>query len=71
MSTLPQSIQRSFQTHQIRLTAVAEAPEAAELSLSLREISATDLAKEIQASLKPKYASDCAVGTSAVSLKVV
>jgi hypothetical protein len=64
MSTVPQSIQRSFQSHQARLAAVAEAPGAAELSSSLREISATYLAKEIQALLKAKYASDCAVGTN-------
>jgi hypothetical protein len=64
MSTVPQSIQRSFQAHQVRLIAVAEAPGAAKLSSSLTQISATYLAKEIQALLEPKYASDCAVGTS-------
>jgi hypothetical protein len=64
MSTIPQSIHRPFQAHQIRLAAVAEASGAAKLSSSLREISATYLAKEIQALLKPKYATDCAAGTS-------
>lgn len=64
MSTVLQSIQRTFQAHQVRLAAVAEAPGAAKLSSSLREISATYLAKEIQALLKPKYASDCAAGTN-------
>jgi hypothetical protein len=64
MSTIPQSIQRSFQAHQIRLATVAEASGAAKLSSLLKEISATYLAKEIQALLKPKYASDCAAGTS-------
>jgi hypothetical protein len=64
MSTVLQSIRRSFQAHQVRLAAVAAAPEAAELSSSLRQISATCLAKEIQALLEPKYASDCAIGTS-------
>ena len=64
MSTVPQSIQTSFQAHQVRLAAVAAAPGAAKLSSSLREISSTYLAKEIQALLKPTYASDCAAGTS-------
>ena len=64
MSTVPQSIQTSFQAHQVRLASVGAAPGAAKLSSSLREISSTYLAKEIQALLKPTYASDCAAGTS-------
>jgi hypothetical protein len=64
MPTLPQSIQKFFQAHQVRLTAIAAAAGGGGLHAPLTQISATFLSKQIQAIVKPQYVSDCAGGST-------
>jgi hypothetical protein len=61
---LLQSIQELFKAHEARLRAVAAVLGTGGLSSSLREISATNLAKQIQSLVKPQYASQSAAGTT-------
>ena len=64
MPPLPQSIHGLFQAHQARLASLTAASGVSGLRAPLVEISATCLSKQIQALVKPHYASDCAAGAT-------
>lgn len=64
MPTISQSIKSLFDDHQLRLAAIAAAPDVVGLSLELDQISAAFLSKQIQILVKPKYSADSGSGTT-------